>query len=133
MKNFISTAEAAELLLWAGFAVKIDNGGKHAALLADDVIVAWGYKDGTSWRFKTELIELFIENTKPKASKVVEKTVVSLAKKSPFDIPSYKDSLKADFEKGLLSVEQVALELHKGGYKNYVCVDFAKKVLGLSA
>lgn len=67
-KSFINIGEAAELLLAAGYKVQLDseladNGCARTALCVDDhVAVAWGYRDGTTWKFKASTIQDFIDD-----------------------------------------------------------------------
>ncbi len=77
MSAFISTGEAAEKLLFAGFSVKIEYhkpqgcAFEQPCLVVDDVVaVALGFKDGASWKFKAEKIDDFIAKNKPDAEPV---------------------------------------------------------------
>lgn len=70
-KIFINLGEAAAMLLGAGLTVKMDerkfeghaNPSKGLTVLVDgtEVAVAWGYRDGATWKFKSEHIEEFVE------------------------------------------------------------------------
>lgn len=44
-------------------------------------------------------------------------------------IPTILESLKAQLEKGEITIEQAAEELHKSGFTNFIDVDYAKKYL----
>jgi hypothetical protein len=67
-RRFITTGEAAEMLLGEGFAVTLTRNtgnvpsSSAAQLEANGELVAHGYRDGTTWKFKREAVEDFIDS-----------------------------------------------------------------------
>lgn len=63
VKAFLTTGEAAEMLLFAGFKVSLDNpgGGASKSICANGETVAFGYRDGTNWKFKRDTVQDFID------------------------------------------------------------------------
>ena len=60
---FVNIGEAAEMLLVAGYAVKLDYCGQQRCIdVNDSVTVVVGYRDGTNWKFKRETIQEFIDD-----------------------------------------------------------------------
>lgn len=53
-------------------------------------------------------------------------------RKAPFNIPCITESLKQDFEKGLISLEEAAVEFHKANLSAYVDLEYTKKQFGIS-
>lgn len=49
-----------------------------------------------------------------------------------FNIPSFSDSIKRDFENGDITLEQAAQEFYQANYTFYVDMDYTKKKLGLA-
>lgn len=80
MKAFVSIGEAAEMLLVAGFKVQIENGSDvfnhRMAICADDhIAVAWGFRDGTTWKFKAATIQEFIDKNEPEQNLIAVREV----------------------------------------------------------
>lgn len=50
-------------------------------------------------------------------------------KKIAFDIPNILESIRADVEAGVLTIEQAAEELYDAGWMNYMDIDEAKRLL----
>ncbi|MEM8296594.1 hypothetical protein Q4S16_11685 [Morganella morganii] len=52
--------------------------------------------------------------------------------KKPFDIPSFSESVKKDFEAGLITLKEAAIEFYKNNNTFYVDIEYTKKssVLG---
>ncbi len=50
-------------------------------------------------------------------------------KKYVFDIPAIEESLKRDYKKGNLTLEQIAKELYQAGHTCYIDLEYAKKVI----
>lgn len=50
-------------------------------------------------------------------------------KKNSFNIPSIHESVKRDFETGLMTLEQAAIEFYNANYTHYVDVEYTKKQL----
>lgn len=48
-----------------------------------------------------------------------------------FDIPSFHESVKRDFETGLITLEAAAIEFYKGNWTHFVDIEYTKKQLGL--
>lgn len=48
-----------------------------------------------------------------------------------FKIPGFHESVKRDFEAGLITLEQAAIEFYKGHWTAFVDTDYAKKHLGI--
>lgn len=55
-----------------------------------------------------------------------------MSNQKPFDIPSLKESVKSDYENGLISLRQAAIEFYKASYTNFIDVKYARKALGLT-
>ena len=51
--------------------------------------------------------------------------------KKPFDIPSFHESIKRDYEAGLISLEGAALEFFRGNHTVSVDTEYTKKQLGI--
>ena len=49
--------------------------------------------------------------------------------KEPYNIPNIFNSLKADYAAGIISIEKVAEELCKANFKNFIDIDYAKKIM----
>lgn len=47
------------------------------------------------------------------------------------NIPGFHESVKRDFEAGLITLEQAAIEFYKGNWTAFVDTDYAKKQLGI--
>ncbi|HCD7498954.1 TPA: hypothetical protein ND465_003994 [Enterobacter hormaechei] len=52
-------------------------------------------------------------------------------KNKTFDIPSIHQSVKSDFEAGLITLEQAATEFYKGNWTAFVDIEYTKKQLGI--
>ncbi|SHH69712.1 hypothetical protein SAMN05444147_11679 [Pectobacterium carotovorum] len=52
-------------------------------------------------------------------------------KNKPFDIPSFHESVKKDFEAGLITLEEAAIEFYKGNWTHFVDIEYTKKILGI--
>ncbi len=52
-------------------------------------------------------------------------------RKEPFKIKSITQSLREDYLLGTLTIEQIAIELYQANNTPYVCVDKAKKAIGI--
>lgn len=52
-------------------------------------------------------------------------------RKVPFNIPSITESLKQDYEKGILSLQEAAFEFHKANLTHYVDLEYTKMRLGI--
>jgi hypothetical protein len=50
----------------------------------------------------------------------------------PFDIPSFHESIKCDYEAKLISLEDAALEFYRGNHTPFVDLKYTKKQLGIS-
>jgi len=50
-----------------------------------------------------------------------------------FYIPGILESLKTDYDAGLMTLEQVAHELYHAGWMNYISIEKAKDLCGISA
>ncbi|EGV6865808.1 hypothetical protein EZM72_23715 [Salmonella enterica] len=48
-----------------------------------------------------------------------------------FDIPALDRSLKRDFEAGLITLEEAAIEFSKANWTFFVDIEYTKKKLGL--
>ncbi|EOX7343085.1 MULTISPECIES: hypothetical protein [Citrobacter] len=48
-----------------------------------------------------------------------------------FNIPGFHESVKRDFEAGLITLEQAAIEFYRGNWTAFVDIDYAKKQLGI--
>lgn len=48
-----------------------------------------------------------------------------------FDIPSFHESVKRDFETGLITLKEASIEFYKGGWTPFVDIEYTKKQLGL--
>lgn len=46
-------------------------------------------------------------------------------------IPSFHESVRRDFETGLITLEEAAAEFHKGNWTGFVDIEYTKKQLGL--
>ena len=53
--------------------------------------------------------------------------------KKPFDVAIFHESVKMDFETGLITLEQAAIEFHKGNWTPFIDIEYAKKKLGVKA
>lgn len=51
--------------------------------------------------------------------------------KKVFDIPSFSESIKKDFEAGLLTLEEAAIEFYKNNNTFFVDIEYTKKQLGI--
>ena len=49
--------------------------------------------------------------------------------KKAFNIPSFSESVKKDFEAGLLTLEDAAIEFYKANYTFYIDFEYTKKQL----
>ena len=47
------------------------------------------------------------------------------------NIPGFHESVKRDFEAGLITLEQAAIEFYKSNWTAFVDIDYAKKQLGI--
>lgn len=56
-----------------------------------------------------------------------------MKRKKPFDVASFHESVKIDFENGLITLEQSAIEFYKGNWTPYIDIDieYAKKKIGV--
>ena len=52
-------------------------------------------------------------------------------KKKPFDIPNFDQSVKRDFEAGLITLEEASIEFYKGNRTEFIDIEYTKKQLGL--
>lgn len=52
-------------------------------------------------------------------------------KKKAFDIPCFHDSVKKDFEAGLITLKQAATEFYKGNWTPLIDIEYTKKQLGI--
>jgi len=51
--------------------------------------------------------------------------------KKTFNIPGFHESVKRDFEAGLITLEQAATEFYKGNWTPFLDIEYAKKQLGI--
>lgn len=49
----------------------------------------------------------------------------------PFHIPGFHESVKREFEEGLITLEEAAIEFYKANWTFYVDIEYTKKHLGL--
>ena len=54
-----------------------------------------------------------------------------MKRKKPFDVASFHDSVKNDFEAGLITLEKAAIEFYKGNWTSYLDIEYTKKKLGV--
>ncbi|CNK26363.1 Uncharacterised protein [Yersinia aldovae] len=52
-------------------------------------------------------------------------------RKKAFDIPSFHESVKIEFEAGLITLEEAAIEFYKANWTHYIDMEYTKKKLGL--
>lgn len=52
-------------------------------------------------------------------------------KRKAFDIPTFHESVKRDYEAGLITLEEAAIEFNKGNWTHYIDIEYTKKKLGL--
>lgn len=50
-------------------------------------------------------------------------------KKEPYNIPSFDDSVKSDFKKGLITIEEAAEAFFVGGHTNYIDLEYTQRKL----
>ncbi|MEM8262990.1 hypothetical protein Q4S26_02565, partial [Morganella morganii] len=67
----------------------------------------------------------------PKPSKGRSFKMKSNKVKKPFDIPSFSESVKKDFEAGLITLKEAAIEFYKNNNTFYVDIEYTKKKLGI--
>jgi hypothetical protein len=53
------------------------------------------------------------------------------SKNKSFDIPSFHESIKRDFEAGLITLEEAAIEFYKGNWTFSIDIEYTKKQLGI--
>lgn len=51
--------------------------------------------------------------------------------KKALNIPSFHESLKKDFDAGLITLNQAAIEFYKSNWTTFVDVEYTKKHLGI--
>lgn len=51
--------------------------------------------------------------------------------KKSFNIPSFSESIKRDFEAGLLTLEEAAIEFYKNNNTFFIDIEYTKKQLGI--
>lgn len=51
--------------------------------------------------------------------------------KKVFNIPSFHESVKRDFEAGVVTLEQAAIEFHKNNWTPFVDIEYTKNKIGL--
>ncbi|HIC2886850.1 TPA: hypothetical protein ACW0T4_003529 [Morganella morganii] len=51
--------------------------------------------------------------------------------KKSFNIPSFSESIKRDFEAGLLTLEEAAIEFYKNNNTFFIDIKYTKKQLGI--
>ncbi|CQQ96446.1 Uncharacterised protein [Yersinia enterocolitica] len=49
----------------------------------------------------------------------------------PFNIPAFHESVRIEYEAGLLTLHEVAIEFCKANWTPYVDIEYTKKWLGL--
>lgn len=49
----------------------------------------------------------------------------------PFNIPGFHESVKMDFEAGLLTLEEAAIEFYKSNHTFFIDIEYTKKQLGI--
>ena len=61
VRAFVTTGEASEMLLFAGFTVCLMQVNNQKMLVANGQPVVAGYRDGTNWKFKRDTVQDFID------------------------------------------------------------------------
>lgn len=51
--------------------------------------------------------------------------------KKTFDIPSFSESVKRDFEEGLLTLEEAAIAFYKNNNTFFIDIEYTKKQFGI--
>ncbi|WP_160187719.1 hypothetical protein [Escherichia coli] len=51
--------------------------------------------------------------------------------KKPFDIPSFSESLKKDYEAGTIELKEAAIEFYKANWTAFVDIEYTKKQFGI--
>lgn len=54
-----------------------------------------------------------------------------MKRKKPFDIAGFHESVKRDYDTGLITLEQAAIEFYKGNWTPYIDIEYTKKKLGV--
>ncbi|ELW2866013.1 hypothetical protein QMI71_004408 [Salmonella enterica] len=52
-------------------------------------------------------------------------------KNKAFNIPGFHESIKRDFEAGLITLEKAAIEFYKGNWTSFIDIEYTKKQLGI--
>ncbi|WP_189389350.1 hypothetical protein [Buttiauxella sp. B2] len=52
-------------------------------------------------------------------------------KNKAFDIPTFHESVKIEYEAGLITLKQAAIEFYKGNWTPFVDLEYTKKKLGI--
>ncbi len=52
-------------------------------------------------------------------------------RKKAFDIPGFHESVKMEFDEGLITLEEAAIEFYKANWTHYIDIEYTKKKLGL--
>ncbi|MCS8554267.1 hypothetical protein N0B36_22750 [Citrobacter sp. XY323] len=52
-------------------------------------------------------------------------------KNKAFDIPCFHESVKKEFESGLITLKQAATEFYKGNWTPFIDMEYTKKQLGI--
>lgn len=52
-------------------------------------------------------------------------------KRKAFDIPGFHESMKKEYEAGLISLEEAAIEFYKANWTHFIDMDYTKKKLGI--
>lgn len=55
-----------------------------------------------------------------------------MAASKAFNIPSFSDAIKRDFDNGDITLEQAAQEFYQANHTFYVDIEYTKKKLGLA-
>ncbi|CAO94886.1 Hypothetical protein ETA_pET490440 (plasmid) [Erwinia tasmaniensis Et1/99] len=54
-----------------------------------------------------------------------------IVKNKAYDIPCFHESVKRDFESGLITLKQAATEFFKSNWTPFVDIEYTKKQLGI--
>lgn len=49
----------------------------------------------------------------------------------PFDIPAFHESVKIEYEAGLLTLHEAAIEFYKANWTHYINIEYTKRQLGI--
>lgn len=61
VRAFLTTGEAAEMLMFAGFTVCLMQVNEQKMIVANGQPVAAGYRDGSNWKFHRDTVQDFID------------------------------------------------------------------------